>query len=385
MKKKIAILGSTGSIGKLLLNVIKKDKKNINILLLTTNKNYSELIKQAKLYNVKNLIVTDKKSFEILKKKKLKINIYNNFDCLYKIFKSRIDYLMSAITGIEGLIPTYRSIRFTKKIAIANKESIICAWNILNKELKKYKTEFVPVDSEHFSIWSTLNTHKHKNIDEIYITASGGPFNNLPISEFSKIKIKDAIKHPNWKMGKKISVDSSTMMNKVFEIIEAKNIFEVSIKRLNILIHPNSYLHAIVKFNNGMSQMIIHDTDMRIPIYNTLYDNKKYIYKLKKIDINKLNNLNLKKPNIQKFPLINIIKQLPDRCSLFDTVIVATNDILVDLFLNKKISFNSISKIFFSFIKDKKLKKYRYIEPNSIEQIIKLKNIVQIKIKSRYT
>ena len=123
----------------------------------------------------------------------------------------------------------------------------------------------------------------------------------------------------------------------------------------------------------------------RIPIYNTLYDNKKYIYKLKKIDINKLNNLNLKKPNIQKFPLINIIKQLPDRCSLFDTVIVATNDILVDLFLNKKISFNSISKIFFSFIKDKKLKKYRYIEPNSIEQIIKLKNIVQIKIKSRYT
>ena len=134
-----------------------------------------------------------------------------------------------------------------------------------------------------------------------------------------------------------------------------------------------------------MSQMIIHDTDMRIPIYNTLYDNKKYIYKLKKIDINKLNNLNLKKPNIQKFPLINIIKQLPDRCSLFDTVIVATNDILVDLFLNKKISFNSISKIFFSFIKDKKLKKYRYIEPNSIEQIIKLKNIVQIKIKSRYT
>ena len=134
-----------------------------------------------------------------------------------------------------------------------------------------------------------------------------------------------------------------------------------------------------------MSQMIIHDTDMRIPIYNTIYDNKKYIYKLKKIDINKLNNLNLKKPNIQKFPLINIIKQLPDRCSLFDTVIVATNDILVDLFLNKKISYNSISKIFFSFIKDKKLKKYRYMEPNSIEQIIKLKNIVQIKIKSRYT
>ena len=204
MKKKIAIFGSTGSIGKSLIDIIKHDKKNFKIVLLTTNKNYSNLLKQAKIFNVKNLIITDRKSYDIVNKKKLKINIYNNFNNLNKIFKNKIDYVMSAISGIDGLSPTFQSIKYTKKIAIANKESIICAWNILNRELNKYNTEFIPVDSEHFSIWSALPNKKIiKNIDKIFITASGGPFYKLPISKFSKIKIKDAIKHPNWKMGKK--------------------------------------------------------------------------------------------------------------------------------------------------------------------------------------
>ena len=352
--------------------------------MLTANKNYKDLIEQAKYFKVKNLIITDKKSFSIIKKKKLKINIYNNFSSLNKIFKSRIDYLMSSITGIEGLQPTFESIKYTKKVAIANKESIICAWNILQKELIKHKTKFVPVDSEHFSIWSVLNKKNYKNIDEIYLTASGGPFHKLPISKFSKIKIKDAVKHPNWKMGKKISVDSSTMMNKVFEIIEAKNIFEVPINKLKILIHPQSYLHAIVKFKNGLSQMVIHDTDMKIPIYNTLYENKEYPNKNKRLDIKKLNNLNLKNPNIEKFPLIQVLKKIPNNQSLFETLIVSTNDTLVDLFLKKKINFESMPEIFFSFIKDEMFKKYRFIKPKSIDQIIKLKNIVQIKINSRY-
>ncbi len=384
MKKKIAILGSTGSIGKSLLDIIKKDKKNFEIELLTANKNYKELIKQAKYFKVKNLIILDKKAFNILQKRKLKINIYNNFTCLNKIFKSKIDYLMSSITGIEGLQPTFESIKFTKKIAIANKESIICAWNILQKELIKNKTKFIPVDSEHFSIWSVLDKNNYKNIDEIYLTASGGPFHKLPISKFSTIKVNDAIKHPNWKMGKKISVDSSTMINKVFEIIEAKNIFKIPINKLKILIHPQSYLHAIVKFKNGLSQLVIHDTDMKIPIYNTLYENKEYLKKNKKIDIKKLNNLNLKKPNIKKFPLIKILKKVPNNYTLFETLIVSTNDTLVDLFLKKKIKFESMPKIFFSFIKDEMFAKHRFIKPKSIEQIINLKNIVQKKINSRY-
>ena len=155
MRKKIAILGSTGSIGKTLLKVLEKDKKNIKIYFLTANKNYKELIKQAKKFNVKNLIVKDKKSYLFLKKKfqNKNIKIYNNYDCFKKIIKKKLDYVMSSIVGLEGLKPTFEIIRFTKKIAVANKESLICAWNLINKELKKNNTEFIPVDSEHFSIW----------------------------------------------------------------------------------------------------------------------------------------------------------------------------------------------------------------------------------------
>ena len=384
MKKKIAILGSTGSIGKYLVDIISKDKKNFEVILLTAKKNSNTLLRQAKNLKAKNIIVTDKKEFLVVKNKVKKINIYNNFDQFEKIFKFKADYIMCAISGIDGLEPTFRSIKHTKKIAIANKESLICAWNLLSKELKKNNTKFIPVDSEHFSIWSVLKNTNNKKIDQIYITASGGPFYKLPLSEFSKIKISDAIKHPNWSMGKKISVDSATMMNKVFEIIEAKNIFNLSIDKLKILIHQNSYLHAIVKFNNGLSHMVIHDTSMKIPIFNTLYDDKKSYQELKNINIKKLNNLNLEKPNLEKFPLIKILKKIPNKFTLYEALIVSINDTLVELFLDKKIQFKSISRIFFNTINDKNFLKYKSIVPKNIDQIINLKNLVQKKIKSIY-
>jgi 1-deoxy-D-xylulose-5-phosphate reductoisomerase len=384
MRKKIAILGSTGSIGKYLIDIISKDKKNFDIILLTANKNYNTLLKQAKKFKVKNIIISDKDKYLKLKNKKNKINIFNNYDNLNKIFSTKADYIMSAISGINGLEPTFKSIKHTKKIAIANKESIICAWDILQKELKKNKTKFVPVDSEHFSIWSVLTRSNKNNIDKIFITASGGPFYKLPLSRFSKIRIKDAIKHPNWTMGKKISVDSATMMNKVFEIIEAKNIFNLPINKLKILVHQKSYLHAIVKFKNGLSHLVIHDTDMSIPIFNSLHDNKVYFRNQNNLNLNKLNHLNLEKPNLKKFPLIKVLKKLPDNSSLYETILVSTNDTLVDLFLEKKIHFQSISKIFFSIINDKKFYKFKSIIPRNINDIINLKNIIQKEINSRY-
>tara|TARA_Y100000591_G_C21783439_1_gene672407 strand:+ start:216 stop:1376 length:1161 start_codon:yes stop_codon:yes gene_type:complete len=383
-KKKIAILGSTGSIGKSLVDIIKSNKKNFKVVLLTANNNDKLLLKQAKELNVKNIIITNKEKFQNINKKKYKINIYNDFSKLQKIFNTKVDYIMSSITGIDGLEPTYLSIKHTKTIAIANKESIICAWNILKRELNKNKTIFIPVDSEHFSIWSSINRETQKNIDKIYITASGGPFYNLPLKKFKKITIKDAVKHPNWKMGKKISVDSATMMNKVFELIEAKNIFSLPLKNLKILIHRESYLHAIVKFKSGITKMIIHDTDMKIPIFGTLNFNKNYYRKLSDINIKKINNLNLQLPNLKKFPLIKILNKLPTKFSLFETLIVSTNDILVDLFLNKKIDFTEISKIFFLVINDKDFNKYKYILPKKISDITKVKKFVQMKIKSRY-
>jgi 1-deoxy-D-xylulose-5-phosphate reductoisomerase len=202
---------------------------------------------------------------------------------------------MSSISGIDGLEPTIKIIKHTKKIAIANKEAIICGWHLIKKDLKKYKTTFVPVDSEHFSIFYALQGNKISNIEKIYLTASGGPLNNIPKKRFKNIKISEAIKHPNWKMGKKISVDSATMMNKVFEIIEAKKIFDLNYSKLDILVHPSSYVHAIIKFKDGMIKIIAHDTDMKIPIFNSLYDNKQKGIRSDQLNLKKLNNLNLKK------------------------------------------------------------------------------------------
>ena len=333
MKKKIAILGSTGSIGKTLIEIIREKKNDFNIILLTADRNYKEILKQAKNFNVPNLIITDEESFNELKKKKLgKINIFNNYNSFNKIFKKKIDYVMSAISGFDGLEPTLKIIRHTKKIAIANKEAIICGWHLIKKDLKKYKTTFIPVDSEHFSIFYALQGNKISNIEKIYLTASGGPLNNLPKKRFKDIKISEAIKHPNWKMGKKISVDSATLMNKVFEIIEAKKIFDLRYDQLDILIHPSSYVHAIIKFNDGMIKIIAHDTNMKIPISNSLNESHINFIKTDKLNIKKLNFLNFKQVDIKRFPSISLIKKFNDKESLLETIIVLANDKLVNLF-----------------------------------------------------
>jgi len=381
MKKKIAILGSTGSIGKTLVEIIKKDKKNFDIILLVAEKNYKEIYKQAKILNVRNLIITNKKSFNELKKKKLgKIKIFNNFNSFNNIFKKKVDYVMSAISGIHGLEPTIKIIKHTKKIAIANKEAIICGWHLIKNNLKKYNVEFVPVDSEHFSIFYALRGNKISNIENIYLTASGGPLNTIPKERFKNIKVSQAIKHPNWKMGKKISVDSATMMNKVFEIIEAKKIFNLKYKNLDILVHPSSYIHAIIKLKDGMIKIIAHDTDMKIPIFNSLYENFDKNIKTNKLNFRILNFLNLKKVDLEKFPSINIINKFKNSETLTETIIVFANDELVNLFLLKKIRFTDILFFLQKLINMKKIKKLSINKPGNLRSILSLNSYIRGEI-----
>ena len=381
MKKKIAILGSTGSIGKTLIEIIKKDKKEFDIILLTADKNYTDLYNQAKILNVKNLIITNKESFNKLKKKKIgKINIFSNFDSFNNIFKKKIDYVMSSISGISGLIPTIKIIKHTKKIAIANKEAIICGWHLIKKDLKRFNTEFVPVDSEHFSIFYALQGNKISNIDKIYLTASGGPLNNIPKKSFKNVKISEAIKHPNWKMGKKISIDSATLMNKVFEIIEAKKIFNLKYHQLDILVHPTSYIHAITKFKDGMIKIIAHDTNMKIPIFNSLYSKQSKSIKTDQINIKKLNFLNFKKVDIKKFSSVKIIKRLPNKDSLLETFIVLANDQLVNLFLLKKLNFIDIIYLLQKLINMKEVMSLSKKKPGDISSIVSLNKFVSKKI-----
>ena len=380
--KKIAIFGSTGSIGTSLINIIKKNKKDFQIELLTANKNYKKLLKQAKIFNVKNLIITDDAAFIITKKmtKNKNINIYNDFNSLKKIFKNnKIDYSMSAISGFEGLKPTLEIIKYTKTIAIANKESIICGWSLINKKLDEYKTKFIPVDSEHFSIWSLLNGVKNDKLEKVYITASGGPFRKYPLNRFKNINVEMALKHPNWLMGKKISIDSATMMNKVFEIIEAKKIFNLKYNQLEILIHPKSYLHAIVKFANGLTKLLVHDTNMVIPIFNSLYPLNEKMIKSKDLNMKILNNLNLKAVNKKRFPITVILKKLHDKESLFETILVSANDRLVHRFLKGEIQFIDIPRMLIKILNLKEFQKFKKISPKNVEEVEKLANYVSLK------
>ncbi len=383
MKKKIAILGSTGSIGKTLIEIIKKDKKNFEIILLSADGNHKEILNQAKFFKVKNLILNDQEGIKKIKKDKYskKIKIYSHYESLNKIFKKKIDYVMSSISGIQGLKPTIEIIKYTKKIAIANKESIICGWDLIQKELLKNKTNFIPVDSEHFSIWYALRNIDKSLIDKIYLTASGGPFLNISLSRLKYVKSKQAIKHPNWQMGKKISIDSATMMNKVFEIIEAKKIFNISYKKLSILIHPKSYVHAIIKLNNGLTKIIVHDTNMRIPIFNSLYSNSNSI-KSKSLDIETLNNLDFRKINNQRFPVVKILNKMPEKSSLYETILVSINDELVGLFLKNEIKFTDIFKKMHNILELKEFKKFKMIKAKNAKDIIKLNKLVVSKVKS---
>ena len=382
MKKKIAILGSTGSIGKTLLKVIEQDKNNFDIVLLTANKDHKTLYNQAKKFNVKNLIITNESNFKILKKKNKKknIKIFNSFNNIREILNKKIDYTMSSIVGIEGLDPTYKIIKYTKNIAIANKETIVCGWNLISKELKKYKTKFIPVDSEHFSLWYGLKNLDYKNIERVYLTASGGPFYNVPLKNFKNINVEKAINHPNWNMGKKISVDSATMINKVYEVIEAKNIFQIPYEKIKIIIHPKSYIHCLIKFNNGLTKIIAHDTTMEIPIFNSLYNKYNRYLKSNEIDFFKLNKPKFSNVDLKKYPMVNILKKLPKKNSLFETVIVSTNDTLVNLFLDKKIKFVDLYNDLIKFITHKEFIKYKNKSPKNVEDIVELNNYVRSKI-----
>ena len=379
MIKKIIILGSTGSIGQSTLDVIKNNK-NFKVLVLTSNINIKILYKQAVRYRVKNVIIENYNSYikykDLFKKKK--INLHLGISFLKKIVKKKVDYCINSISGISGLEPTIQSIPLTKNILIANKESIITGWSIIKKKLNQHKTNFIPIDSEHFSIFQLIKNENNKNISRIILTASGGPFLNQSIKKSDDIKIKDVIKHPNWRMGKKISVDSATMMNKVFEFIEAKKIFNLKNDQISILIHPTSYIHAIVFFKGEIIKMLAHNTKMTVPIAYALDAYRKNIKKIYiQNNLKKLNNIKLINPDFVKFPLLNLIKTIPEKDSYFETILVTLNDELVKNYLNSNIKYFYIEKYLLKLIKSPFFKKYYKLKPKNIFDIKNMVNITK--------
>jgi len=379
MKKKISILGSTGSIGLSTLKIIDKKIKFFKINILTANKNYLLICDQIIKYKPKFFVILNKKVYEKVKKKfkkKNNIKILHSFNQIK--LKNKSDITISAIPGISGLQPTILMTKISKKILIANKESVICGWDLIKKIALKSNTELIPVDSEHFSIFYLLKNHKLKDIKKIFITASGGPFLEYTKKQLKKIKPKDALKHPKWKMGKKISVDSSTLMNKMFELIEAQKLFDIPDKKLEVLIHPESLVHAIIMFKNGLSKFLYHETSMIIPIANAIFNENIRIDELITFKKQTINSLTFKKVKQEIFPIIKLKKRLNEYSST-PIILNAANEVLVDHFLREKIPYLSINKIIMTILNDKNYKKYAIRKNKNINQI----NIIDSWARSR--
>ena len=369
MKTSISILGSTGSIGLSAFKIIDKKKNYFNINLLSANKNYTLICKQIKKYNPKFFVITDPIIFKKvkIKFKKKKIGIFNSFKSIK--LKKKTDIIISAIPGIAGLEPSILMIKFSKKFLIANKESIICGWNLIKKKALKHDTKIVPIDSEHFSISKLLENHNLKEIKKIYITASGGPFLNYTKKKLEKVEPINALKHPKWKMGKKITIDSSTLMNKILEFVEAQKLFNIPQKKLDILIHPESLVHAIVELKNGLTKFVYHETSMVIPLANAIFDGNLNINDFVKIKNKKnIENLTFLKPDARIFPSIKLKNQINEFTST-SIIINASNEILVDQFLRKKIPFLAIYKVIKTILDDRNYKKYAIRKAQNIKDI----------------
>jgi len=382
MKKRIVILGSTGSIGISTLNILKKNKFIFDVMLLTANNSYKKLAQQAIQFNVQKVLIKNKKHYQKLKLllKKTKTKVFSGDISVSKLISKKVDYTMSSIVGLAGLQPTIDSIKFSRSVAIANKETIICAWQILSKLQIKHKTKIIPVDSEHFSIMELTKNVEDTEIEEILITASGGPFLKSPIKKLNNVSLREAINHPNWKMGKKISIDSANLMNKVFEVIEACKIFNFDEKKYKIIIHPQSYVHSIIRFKNGLIKMILYDSDMEIPISNTIYGKRNKLLNIKNVNIKNLNNMTFEKVDIKKFPAVKFVKKCLNLGFSTPIILNAANEKLVELFINKKIAFLDIVKTINKIFKDKEFKKYAKRKPESVKEIMIIDNWARLKI-----
>ena len=387
MKKKIIILGSTGSIGTTTLGIIDKRRKLFDIILLSANKNYNLICKQILKYKPKYFIVSNPTVFDKVSRKFKNKNtkILASHDKIYLNKKS--DITISAVPGIDGLLPTLSIIKFTKKILLANKESVICGWNLIKNEAKKNKVKIVPVDSEHYSILKLIENYNINQIKKIYLTASGGPFLNYKPHQFKRIKPKDALKHPKWKMGKKITVDSSTLMNKILELIEAQKLFNIPSKKLDIVIHPNSLVHAIVMFKNGLTKMLYHNTTMIIPIANSIFDGNFNIgdfYSYKKRKNQDIENLLFNKVDSKKFPAIKF-KDIANKYPSSSIIINSVNEVLVAQFLNDKIAYNDIIRGIKHVLRDRNYKKYAIKKPKTINQILDIDFWAKNKILNKFS
>ena len=344
-KKTITILGSTGSIGTNTVDVIRNNKNYFSVLSLAAKDNVNLLTKQANTLKPKYVAIQDKNKYKDLKNNLFgkKIKILAGDDGILELTDKKVSFVIAAIVGLAGLKPTYNSIKNCKRMCLANKECLVSAGDFFMKEIKKYDCELLPVDSEHNAIFQLCNSSKLSNdIESITLTASGGPFRKYNLNQLRKATLQKALKHPNWKMGSKITIDSATMMNKAFEVIEAYHLFNLKINQINVIVHPESIIHSMVNFVDGTTTALLSDHDMRIPIFYSLFWPSRKSYNLKRINLNKINKFTF--TNLNKFlkEAINMAFLSLKKGGSKPLILNAANEIAVKHFLNKKIKFLDI-------------------------------------------
>jgi 1-deoxy-D-xylulose-5-phosphate reductoisomerase len=347
--KRLTILGSTGSIGKNALDIISRHRDHFRVVALTAGKNINLLEKQIRVFSPEVVAVASEKAAEELKRrlgKKSSLKVFSGSEGVTEVagYKNS-DFVLSAIVGAAGLIPTISAIRSKKDIGLANKETLVMAGRIVIREAEKHKVKILPVDSEHSAIFQCIEGRKKSDIKRIILTASGGPFIGRSFKEMREMKAKDALNHPRWRMGKKISIDSATLMNKGFEMIEAHYLFGIPPERIDILIHPQSIIHSIVEFIDSSCLAQLSIPDMKGPIAFALSYPERLDNVMKSLDLAKIDGLIFKRPDYRCFPCLTYAYEAMEIGGTMPSVLNAANEIAVDAFLKGKIRFTEIPKV----------------------------------------
>ncbi|MFL3022206.1 MAG: 1-deoxy-D-xylulose-5-phosphate reductoisomerase [Cytophagales bacterium] len=366
--KKIAILGSTGSIGTQTLEVINSNKNIFKVELLTANSNFKLLAKQANKFNPKVVIINDVTWLDELSKliKNPKIEILYGTESLNNFSKyCEIDLVVTAVVGKSGLLPTVNAINNNVDIALANKETLVVAGRQILNLLKKSKSKLLPVDSEHSAIFQCLNGEKKSNLEKIILTASGGPFRGKDLNFLKSVSKENALNHPNWEMGKKISIDSSSLMNKGLEVIEAKFLFDIDIKDIDVVIHPESIIHSMVQFNDGSIIAQLGEPDMRLPIQYALGYPERLNNSYKRYDFINSGSLNFEKPCYKTFNNLKLAFNAAEKEGNSPCILNAANEVVVSAFLEDKIKFLDMT-----YIIEESLNKISYIANPNLDQLI---------------
>ena len=386
---KIIIFGSTGSIGQSTLSLIRilKNTQNFKILALTGNDNIDQLCKDAIEFRVKRVVTANKNNIFQLKQKlsSYNIEVLAGEEAILDTARMGADWIISAIVGFAGVPPTLESVKHCKIVAIANKESLVCAGKLLIDMAITFKSKLLPVDSEHNAIFQCINYENPINIKKVTLTASGGPFRNFTLAEMAKVTVAQAIKHPTWAMGKRISIDSASMFNKALELIEAKYFFELNSDQLEVVIHPESIIHSMVTFIDNSTLAQLGPNDMRNAIAHTLnYPERKKV-PINALDLTSLKNLSFEVVDVKKFPSINLARMILKTKGSLGVVFNAAKEIALDRFISNDIKFLDMSILVEKVLLLPEMNEYNSTLLDTIEDIIDLNKRVrkisqQIKI-----